>query len=164
MLGVDSEEVRMAEKVKVVEYFYALVGDKPGEARRLLEHISEGGVNLVAYLSFPAGEGRSQLDFFPEDSSQLKTAAEQAGIALVGPKRAFLIYGDDRVGALHDHHLKLANANINVHAAQGVVIPGGRYGYVLWVKPDDFRKAAEALIGHETIGHHGTLEPGKLDW
>jgi len=135
----------MAETVRKVEYFYATVSDKPGEGRRLLEHLSEKGVNLVAFTAFPIGGDRAQLDFFPENPEQLQKAAADAGITLVGPKKAFLIQGEDRVGALHEHHLKLSNAGINVHAANGVCNGSGRFGYVLWVKPEDYEAAARAL-------------------
>ena len=135
----------MAETVRKVEYFYATVSDKPGEGRRLLEHLSEKGVNLVAFTAFPIGGDRAQLDFFPENPKQLQKAAADAGITLVGPKKAFLIQGEDRVGALHEHHLKLSNAGINVHAANGVCNGSGRFGYVLWVKPEDYEAAARAL-------------------
>jgi hypothetical protein len=135
----------MGETIQRVEYFYALVSDKPGEGRRLLEHISEMGINLTAFTAFPAGEGQAQLDFFPENPGQLQKAAAEAGIRLVGPKKAFLIQGRDRIGALHEHHLNLSNAGINAYAANGVVDGGGRFGYVLWVKPEDYEKAAEIL-------------------
>jgi hypothetical protein len=135
----------MAETVQQIEYFYAMVGNKPGEARRLLEHLSEHGINLNAFTAFPVGEAESQLDFFPENAEQLKKAAADAGINLVGPKKAFLIQGRDRVGALHEHHLKLSNAGINIHAANGVIDGGGRFGYVVWVKPEDYEAAAKVL-------------------
>lgn len=135
----------MAETVRKVEYYYATVSDKPGEGRRLLEHLSEKGVNLVAFTAFPIGGDQAQLDFFPENPEQLQKAAADAGITLVGPKKAFLIQGEDRVGALHENHLKLSNAGINVHAANGVCNGSGRFGYVLWVKPVDYEAAARAL-------------------
>ncbi len=135
----------MAETVRKVEYYYATVSDKPGEGRRLLEHLSEKGVNLVAFTAFPIGGDQAQLDFFPENPEQLQKAAADAGITLVGPKKAFLIQGEDRVGALHENHLKLSNAGINVHAANGVCNGSGRFGYVLWVKPVDYEVAARAL-------------------
>ena len=154
----------MAETVVLVDYFYATVGDKPGEARRLLEHLSEKGVNLLAFTVFPVEGNKSQLDFFPQDARLLREAAGEAGVSLVGPKKAFLIRGDDRVGALHDHHLKLANANINVHAANGVASGAGSYGYVLWVAPEDVERAMEVLQGSETEGQFGALRPGGRDW
>ena len=135
----------MTDTVETVEYLYATVGDRPGESRRLLEHLSEKGVNLLAFTAFPVDGGRTQLDFFPDDVERLQAAAADAGLDLTGPKKAFRIRGDDRVGALHQHHLTLANAGINVHASCGVCDGTGRFGYVLWVKPDDFEKAAVAL-------------------
>ena len=126
----------MASSVREVEYYYALVADRPGEGRKLLEFLSEKKVNLLALTAFPAGGGQSQLDFFPADPEQLKQAAGDAGIDLVGPKKAFLIQGDDKVGALYDFHLKLSNASINIHASNGVVDGTGRFGYVIWVNPD----------------------------
>ena len=81
----------MPETIKRVKYFYATVKDKPGEGRRLLEFCSAHGVNLVNFTAFPVGKGEAQLDFFPQDSQKLKLAAKEAGITLVGPKKAFLI-------------------------------------------------------------------------
>ncbi len=135
----------MAEKVSRAEYYYATVEDKPGEARKLLEFLSAHSVNLMAFTAFPLGTGRSQLDFIPEDAGVLQKAATEAGIDLVGPKNAFLIQGDDRTGVLVEYHLRLADAGINVHASNGIIGGSGKFGYVLWVKPDDYEKAASAL-------------------
>lgn len=135
----------MAETIKDVEYFYATVEDKPGEASRLLQHFNKEGVNLVALTAFPLGDGRSQIDFFPESPDKLLEAAINAGLTLIGPKKAFLIQGEDRTGALVEHHLKLSNAGINVHASNGVCDGSGRFGYILWVKPEDYEKAARVL-------------------
>lgn len=135
----------MADTIRKVDYFYMTVEDKPGEASRLLQHFSEKGVNLVAFTAFPLGDGRSQLDFFPESIEKLQKAAADAGLTLVGPKKAFLIQGEDKIGALVEHHLRLSNARINVRAANGVSDGSGRFGYVLWVKPEDFEEAARTL-------------------
>jgi len=154
----------MADNVKIVEYYYATVSDKPGEARRLLEHLSEKGVDLVAFNAFPIGIQISQINFYPSNSDLLREAAADANIELIGPKQALLIQGDDRIGALHHHHLKLANANVNVHAATGIAIEPGKFGYLLWVDPKDLRKAQEVIIASETDGEFGTLSPGGTDW
>ncbi|MFH2002252.1 MAG: hypothetical protein ABIK28_21450, partial [Planctomycetota bacterium] len=106
----------MALTVKEVEYFYSLVADKPGEGRKLLEFLSEKEVDLLALTAFPKGDGQSQIDFIPADPDLLKKAARDAGIVLVGPKKAFLIQGEDRIGALYESHLKLSNAGINIYA------------------------------------------------
>ena len=135
----------MPAVVKEVEYFYAEVADRPGEARKLLEFLSEKQVNLQAFTAFPLGDGRSQLDFFPVDAVRFLEAVAAADLSVVGPKRAFLIQGEDKVGALYHFHLTLSNAGINVHAANGAVDGTGRFGYVVWVKPSDYDKALEAL-------------------
>jgi hypothetical protein len=135
----------MSSEVKEVEYYYAVVADEPGEARKLLEFLSEKEVNLLAFTVFPVGDGQSQLDFFPVDPELLRRAAEDAKIPLVGPKKAFLIQGEDRVGALYEFHLKLSNASVNIHASTAVVDGTGRFGYVIWVNPTDYEKALAAL-------------------
>lgn len=135
----------MAELVKMVDYYYARVEDLPGAGRRILEHLSEHGVNLSALTAFPIGEGMMQVDFVVEDANLLKQAAVDAGVTLHGPKKAFIIQGDDRVGALHEHYLKLANAKISVTASNGIVDGKGRFGYIIWVKQEDVERAARAL-------------------
>jgi hypothetical protein len=135
----------MLEAVKNVDYYYTIVADKPGEARKLLEFLSERTVNLLALTAFPIGEGKSQIDLIPDDPEVLKAAAADANITLVGPKKAFLLQGEDRIGALYDVHLKLSNAGINIYACNGVVDGTGRFGYVIWVAPTDFEKASKVL-------------------
>ncbi len=135
----------MARVISSVEYYYATVEDRPGEGRKMLEYLSAHGVNLYAFTSFPIGKGRSQLDFFPDNPKLLLNVSEEAEIPLVGPKRAFLIQGDDEPGSLIEYHLLLADAGINVHAGNGVVDGTGRFGYVLWVEAEDYDRAAEVL-------------------
>jgi len=135
----------MLESVKNVDYYYTIVQDKPGEARKLLEFLSERMVNLLALTAFPVGEGKSQIDLIPDDPQALKAAAADANIELVGPKKAFLLQGEDRIGALYDFHLKLSNAGINIYACNGVVDGKGRFGYVIWVAPSDFEEASKVL-------------------
>ena len=135
----------MASTVKEVEYFYALVADRPGEARKLLEFFSEKMVNLLALTAFPVGDGKSQIDLIPADPASLRNAAEDAGVELIGPKKAFLIQGSDQIGALYHYHLKLFNAGINIYACNGVVDGTGRFGYVIWVDPADYDEASAAL-------------------
>ncbi len=135
----------MSISINEVEYYYAIVANKPGEAHKLLEFLSEKDVNLLAFTAFPITDNESQLDFFPADPKQLQEAAKDAEIPLVGPKKAFLLQGTDQVGELYNFHLKLSNAGINIHAANGVVDGTGRFGYVIWVSPDDYTEASKVL-------------------
>ncbi len=135
----------MLEAVHRVDYYYVTVEDKRGEAYWLMQHFRERGVNLLSFTAFPLGGGRSQLDFVTDDAGLLMNACKEAGVRLIGPKRAFLVYGEDKVGAVVDLHAKLSNAEINVHAANGVVDGKGRFGYIFWVKSDFYDEAAAAL-------------------
>jgi hypothetical protein len=135
----------MADTVQRVEYYYVTVPDTPGEGQRLLSELKDSGVNLLAFLGFPLGGGQSQLDLVPEDPVQLRDAAERAGVRLSEAKRAFLIQGDDRVGAVADVTAKLAQAGINLTAATATGAEAGRYGMIVWVAAADYDRAAEAL-------------------
>jgi hypothetical protein len=75
----------------------------------------------------------------------LRRVARRNGWRLSKVKKGFLIQGDDRVGAVHRHLQKLADAGINVTAADAVAAGKGRYGMLLWVKPRDYARAARAL-------------------
>jgi hypothetical protein len=135
----------MADTVRRVEYYYVTVPDTPGEGGRTLSELRDSGVNLLACLGFPVGNGQAQIDLVPEDPDLLRETAERAGLTLSEAKRAFLIQGDDRVGAVADTIAKLAEANINVTAAAAAGAGAGRFGMILWVAPADYEGAAAAL-------------------
>ena len=137
----------MADTVKSVDYYYVTVQDEPGEGTRILSALKDSGVNLVAFLGFPLGDGRSQLDLVPEDSQSLVEAAQRSGITLSDAKRALMIQGNDRVGVVAEITAKLADANINLTAAAATVAGSGRYGMIVWVAPADHERAAQLLAG-----------------
>jgi hypothetical protein len=135
----------MADHISLVQYFYVRVGDRPGEGRRLLEHLSEKGINLLAFTASPIGNGQTELRFITERIEKLKEAAADAGVELQGPKRAFMIQGEDRIGALHDHHLTLANAGINVTSSAGIGSEFGYFAFVVFVDDKDYERASWAF-------------------
>ncbi len=134
----------MEKTIRVVEYFYAMVANKPGEAGRMLNTLKDAGVNLLAFSGFPERR-RSQLDFIPADAAAFKQAARQAKWKTVGPKKGFLVQGDDRVGAIADILDRLDAAKINVTAIDAVA-DDGRYGAIFWVAAKDVQESA-ALLG-----------------
>ena len=134
----------MAETIRLVDYFYVDAPNKPGEAACLLAQLKEAGVNLLAFSGFPKGR-RAQLDFIPADPAAFKAVAKKNKWKLVGPKKGFLIQGDDRVGALAALLAKLSEAKINVTATEAISAGADRYGVILWVKPRDVRRAVKVL-------------------
>ena len=135
----------MANIVRRVNYYYTEVPDRAGAGAKVLNALKAGGVNLIAYNGFPTSRRRAQFDFVPSDRDAFLAAARQAGIKLVGPKIAFLIQGEDRVGAVADVVSKLGQARINITAMQATAAGEGRYGAILWVKPRNVGKAAQTL-------------------
>ncbi len=135
----------MGFKIRRVEYFYSTVKDEPGEGYKLLSMLAELGINLLAFTAVPVGPMRTQLTIFPEDAPQMSDKAKKAGIPLDGPHPALLVQGDDRLGAFADIHVKLYKADVNVYASSGVTDGQGSYGYILYVRPEEFDQAARAL-------------------
>ena len=135
----------MAFTVRRADYFHALIEDRAGEGYQLLTRLAEVGVNLLAFTAVPVGPAQTQLTLFPDDPHSMEAAARNAGLALDGPHRALLVQGDDELGALAGVHQKLADAGVNVYASTGVTDGRGSYGYVLYVRPDEYAQAAEAL-------------------
>lgn len=135
----------MSLKIRRVEYFYTTVKDRPGEAYNLLSWLAELGVNLLAFTAVPVGPEHTQLALFPEDAPSLTHAAVGAGMNLVGPHPAFLVSGDDELGALAGVHSKLLEADVNVYAASGVTDGKGSFGYLIYLRSGDVDAASRAL-------------------
>lgn len=135
----------MAFTIRQVEYFNATVRDQPGEGYRLLAQLANLGLNLVAFTAVPVGPTHTQLTLFPEDSPRMTSAAQRAGLSLDGPYSAFLVQGDDELGALVEIHQKLYQARVNVYASSGVTAGGGTFGYLIYVRPEDCKRGAAAL-------------------
>ena len=134
----------MADTIRLVEYFYVMAPQKPGVGAALLTELQKAGVNLLAFSGFPAGRG-AQVDFVPEDPASFRAVAKQARWKVKGPKRALLVMGDDRAGAVADIMKRLADAKINVTAIDAVCAGSGRYGVILWTSPAQIKRAASLL-------------------
>jgi hypothetical protein len=135
----------MADRVQKVTYCYAKVPARAGQGARVLSDVRKAGVNLMAFSGFPAGGGKAQIDLVAEKTPELRRVAKAKGWKLSPVKRAFLITGNDSIGAVHRHVQKLADRGISITAADAVCAGGGRYGMILWVKPRDYSRAARAL-------------------
>jgi hypothetical protein len=127
-----------------VDYFYVEVPDKPGEGVRALSALKEAGINLLNFTAFPTSAGKAQLDLVTENGDALAKAAKGAGLTLSARKQAFFVQGQNRPGAAAEVLRKLADAKINVRAANGSSGQGG-FGLIIWVTPSDYNAAAKAL-------------------
>lgn len=133
----------MAElTVKSVDYYYATMDDVPGQAAALLTILYEQGIEMQAFSVVPMGPSQTQLMIFPADPSKLVAMAKRASLSLVGPQYALLVQGDNELGALVGLHEKLAAADVNIYASTGVSDNHDGFGYLIFVRPEDFKKAA----------------------
>ena len=135
----------MAFQVRRIDYFSATVKDEPGEAYKLLATLANLGVNLLAFTAVPIGPLHTQLTIFPADSARLSNEAKKGRLVLDGPHPALLVQGDDELGALAELHMKLMTAKVNVYAATGVADGRGSFGYVIYVRPEQYNLALGAL-------------------
>jgi hypothetical protein len=135
----------MAFRIQRAEYFTTTVQDQPGEAYKLLSQLADLGLNLVAFTAVPVGELRTQLTIFPEDPLKMADAAKKAALVLDGPHPALLVQGDDELGALARIHAKLYESDVHAYAASGVADGRGSFGYVIYLRPEDFERAVTTL-------------------
>lgn len=135
----------MSLTIRRAEYFYTTVRDAPGESYQVLSALATCEVNLLAFSATPCGPSQAQLALFPEDTVLLARAAAKLGLTLAGPHRAFLVQGDDHLGMLAELHRRLHDARINVYASNGVTDGRGGFGYLIYVRSEDFEAAAHVL-------------------
>lgn len=135
----------MSFNVRRVDYFNATIQDQPGEGYRILTQLAELGINMVAFTAVPVGPTSTQLTIFPDDTHKMEAAGRGAGLRLDGPHPAILVQGDDKMGALVGVHEQLYGAKVNVFAATAVTDGSGRYGYILYVRRQEYERAVAAL-------------------
>jgi hypothetical protein len=130
--------------IRKVVYFSMQVPNRPGVGLQMLKAIAKGKQNLLAFTGFPNG-ATAQVDFVPARPAEFARGAKKAGVKLGKKKTAFLLQGEDRVGALVRVLDKLAEARINMVAMDAVTAGGRRFGAIFWVKPKDVARASRLL-------------------
>lgn len=130
--------------IRKVVYFSMQVPNRPGVGVEMLKSIAKGGQNLLAFTGFP-NRGGAQVDFVPSDPVGFARGARKAGVKLSKRKTAFLVQGEDRVGALVRVLDVLAKAKINMVAMDAVTAGSGRFGAVFWVRPGNVGRASRLL-------------------
>ena len=135
----------MADKISKVPYAHVTVADRAGQGAKVLAALRKAKINMHAWLGFPVGGGKAQLDIVPESMPALQRLAKREGWKLSKPKDCFRVTGKDRPGAVEATIGKLARKGVSVTAATAMHAGKGQYGMILWVKPKSFAKAAKAL-------------------
>jgi len=135
----------MALNVRNAEYFYIRIENSPEKAYELLAQLASAEVSLLAFSAVPFGPNHVELTIFPDHSDTFIQLAKTLGWVVAGPQHAFLVQGDDQLGALADILRMLLEADVEIYASSGVTDGSGRFGYVIYFKEADRERAARAL-------------------
>ena len=135
----------MAFTIRPVDYYYVNVRAEIGAAYSVLSSLAERGVNLLAFTAVPTGPTLEQFTLFPEDPNLFVAESQAAQIPLDGPHHALLVEGDDELGSLADLHEWLDEAGVEIYASSGVTDSHGTFGYVVYVREDQFQRACNVL-------------------
>jgi len=77
------------------------------------------------------------------------------------PHPALLVAGDDELGALAELHMKALEGQCHVYAATGVADGGGSFGYVIYVRPEQYNLQSPLLA--YSPRSRSRLSPGRHD-
>jgi len=135
----------MALTVRNAEYFYVRTEDSREKAYELLAQLASAEVSLLAFSAVPFGPNHVELTIFPDHSDTFIQLAKKLGWVVAGPQHAFLVQGDDHLGALADLQRMLLEADVEIYASSGVADGSGRFGYVIYFKEADHARAARVL-------------------
>jgi len=135
----------MALKIRPVDYYYVTVREELGAAYGLLSDLAGRGIALLGFAAIPVGPNLVQFTLFPEDGNRLVAEARAAQLPLEGPHHAIFVAGDDGLDALTAVHEQLFTAGIEVYSSSGASDARGAFGYVLYVREDQFEGACGAL-------------------
>lgn len=135
----------MSARISKIEYYNLTIKDQPGEAFQVLSYLKDLGVNMQAFAAIPMAPNTMMLTVFPDNPAKLSTEMRYAGQHLDGPHFAILVQGTDEIGALTDIHRRLSEASVNVSAANGITDGKGGFGYIIYIRSDEFEKASMVL-------------------
>jgi len=134
----------MSDRVMKVNYCYVVVPNRPGQGAKVFTAIRESGVNLLAHVGFPRRKGSAQLDFVAPNLTKVRGVARKNGWRVSKQKKAFLVQGSDKSGAVNRHFARLADARIGVpgrhHAADDFFADAAGPGASVFVAQERHRR------------------------
>jgi len=109
-----------------------------GVMSNVAAHLRDMGLNNVGLWGFNRGS-ESEIHVIPEDPIKARTFLRDAV-----EKPVFLVFGNDRIGALCPVVDAISKAGINLEAMAALAV-GGRLGICIWPQDGDAERVAKAL-------------------
>jgi hypothetical protein len=139
----------MADEIKRLEYYSAVIANKPGEGARVLAALRDAGADFTDVNAYPIGNPlkarKTTVDFVPSDPKAFKKAAKLVGLEIGAKLPCIFVTGEDRPGMGAEILAKLGAAGINVIAMHMVCAGAGRVGGMVFVEASVAAKAARVL-------------------
>jgi hypothetical protein len=114
---------------------------RPGELARVAHALARAGVNLKSIAAMTLGN-QGVVRLIPDDVDAARNALNEANVRFEESELVTTLL-ENRAGELEDIAAKLANANVNLHAAYVVGLDGDLVE--LAIAADDPKKAKKVL-------------------
>lgn len=103
--------------------FTILMEDRPGTLGKVCQALANRGVNILAFQSFSAGEGESQVHLVADNPTITKSVLESEGLAITEAD-VVQVKLPHRPGELARAASRLGEANININYTYCGLEPG----------------------------------------
>lgn len=136
----------MSHHLHKLTAFRLTVEDRPGALHRIAGELSSHGINLKALWAWGDEEGLGTAMFVPEDPAQV----EGCGCAICSQAEAepiLWLEQEDAPGALAEFLAPIAEAQVNIWAAQAIGVGGQFAAVFMFADEATLDAAAEAAGG-----------------
>ena len=141
--------------VKRLDYLGVAIEGDANEAADVLSRVCARGVGLTAFFLAPNGDGRMRVDFASRNQDTLARILVDLRLGAATCRTAFSIRAESGPCSALQALDRLRQDGIQVLGAQAASDDAGGSSAVVWVDPQDARRAAEVLdsweIEHDVV-------------
>ena len=141
--------------VKRLEFLGVAIEGDANDAAEVLSRVCAGGIRLTAFSLSPDGDGRMRVDIAARNQDDLARKLQALRLGTTTRRTAFSIRAESGACSALDALERLRHDGVRVLGAQAASDDAGGSSAVVWVDPEDARRAAEVLdsweIEHDVV-------------